>query len=104
MYLLWGEEMPELWGELDREFLQELRRRWTDNQQRTKRSSFSHLEVSQVKIERQGQASVRSSDGLRGDGRSTFGWSQGFSGAPLPVLISRALSAARVGRSSGLAP
>lgn len=48
VYLLWGKDMPELWKELDGEFLTALRRRWTDNQQRTKRSSCSHLEVSQA--------------------------------------------------------
>ncbi|CAN0048100.1 unnamed protein product [Ectocarpus fasciculatus] len=48
VYLLWGKDMPELWKELDGEFLTALRRRWTDNQQRTKRSSCSHLEVSQT--------------------------------------------------------
>lgn len=48
MYLFWGKDMPELWEELDPKFLQVLHRRWTDNQQRTKRSSLSHLEVSQV--------------------------------------------------------
>lgn len=48
VYLFWGKDMPELWEELDPKFLQVLRRRWTDNQQRTKRSSLSHLEVSQV--------------------------------------------------------
>ncbi|CBN77531.1 conserved unknown protein [Ectocarpus siliculosus] len=48
VYLLWGKDMPELWKELDGEFLMALKRRWTDNQQRTKRSSCSHLEVSQT--------------------------------------------------------
>eukprot|EP00752_Nemacystus_decipiens_P014988 g13345.t2 len=48
VYLLWGKNMPELWEELDPKFLQVLKRRWTDNQQRTKRSSLSHLEVSQT--------------------------------------------------------
>lgn len=51
VYLFWGKDMPELWEELDPNFLQTLRRRWTDNQQRTKRSSLSHLEVSQVGLE-----------------------------------------------------
>ncbi|CAB1107579.1 unnamed protein product [Ectocarpus sp. CCAP 1310/34] len=46
VYLLWGKDMPELWKELDGEFLMALKRRWTDNQQRTKRSSCSHLEIS----------------------------------------------------------
>ncbi|CAM9426356.1 unnamed protein product, partial [Hapterophycus canaliculatus] len=45
VYLLWGKDIPELWEEIDVQFLKVLKRRWTDNQQRTKRSSFSHLET-----------------------------------------------------------
>lgn len=50
VYLLWSDEIPDLWEELDSEFLLELKRKWTDNQERMKRSSFSHLEVSEVHI------------------------------------------------------
>eukprot|EP00904_Undaria_pinnatifida_P008125 jgi/Undpi1/4442/HiC_scaffold_17.g07796.m1 len=48
VYLLWGKDTPELWADVSDKFLDALKRRWTDNQQRTKRSSFSHLEVSQM--------------------------------------------------------
>ena len=52
VYLLWGKDTPELWADVSDKFLDALKRRWTDNQQRTKRSSFSHLEVSQVGVRR----------------------------------------------------
>ena len=50
VYLLWGKDVPELWEDVSDAFLDALKRRWTDNKQRTKRSSFSHLEVSQVRV------------------------------------------------------
>ncbi|CAM9565195.1 unnamed protein product [Discosporangium mesarthrocarpum] len=48
VYLVWRKDLPSVWKDVDDDFLNELRTRWEGQKDRLKRSSKSHIGVSQT--------------------------------------------------------